>query len=154
MKANWSPWLRPERRGLWRADKTYASSFISRPDFFGRPFGLPYWSLLRSVWENRPVLAVVSERMPEKKLALFNTAARVGIVRGPARNAWSEYERIRRDCLEWAEAAPEGVVCAMLGPTATVLCHDLAVRGVQALDLGKAPRFYLKEKGLACERAV
>lgn len=145
MVRNWSPWLRKERMKLWRKERSYGSAFVSRPDFYGQPFGPDYWNMLRSIWEGRPVLAVRGGGLRPKNLVLFDNAADLRLIACLPRDAWSEHDRLLCDCAKWAEKRNDPVVCLMCGPTATVLAHDLCKAGVQALDLGKAPRFYRKE---------
>lgn len=145
MARNWSPWLQSGRMRMYRRVRIYGSAFVSRPDFYGQPFGMDYWNMLRSIWEGRPVLAVRGGGLRPKNLVLFDNAADLRLIACLPRDAWSEYDRLLRDCAKWAEKRNDPVVCLMCGPTATVLAHGLCQAGVQALDLGKAPRFYRKE---------
>lgn len=141
-KFRWERWRLPERSALWEPGREYGSAFISRPDFWGEPFGEEYWATMRSIWDTRPVLLVRGDaRVP----ALFDNAASVEVIEGPNRNAWAGYHDVLARCLEWDSKQKKGAVIAQLGPTATVLAYDCAVHGVQCLDLGKASRFYRDE---------
>jgi hypothetical protein len=146
-RRNWEPWTRPERMGLYRPSVTYGSAFCSRPDYFGRPFGPEYWNTMRSIWAGRPMLAVCGEGFRPKNLGLFDNTARLGLKACLPRDAWSEYPRLLTECLAWGGAwhGQNPVFALMAGPLATVMAHDLCKAGYQALDLGKAPRFYRKE---------
>lgn len=149
-KEFWQGWRareERERRTLWRPGYVYGSAFISRPDAHGEPFGPEYWAAMRALWQDRPVLLV---RGNDRKPALFDNAASVEVLIGPNRDAWADYSRILHAAAEWAIPIRDSLVVLMLGPTATVLAHDLCKMGVQALDLGKAPRFYAKELGTPC----
>jgi hypothetical protein len=141
-KHRWTRWLQPSRCVMWDTGRKYGSAFISRPDFYGQPFGREYWDKMREIWDNRDVLLV---RGDDKVPRLFHNAGSIEPVQAPNRNAWAAYHRVLDQCLSWAADNPEGLVLAQLGPTATVLAHDLCIRGVQCLDLGKADRFYRDE---------
>jgi hypothetical protein len=142
-KHRWARWLQPSRCVMWDTGRKYGSAFISRPDFYGQPFGREYWGKMREIWDNRDVLLV---RGDDKRPALFDNAGHISVMVCPNRNAWSEYPSILEQCLKQAQWYPEGLVLAQLGPTATALAHDLCIRGVQCLDLGKADRFYRDER--------
>lgn len=143
-KHRWERWARPERTKIFNPDQTYGNAFISRPDFWGpdHKFGADYWALVRSLWDGRSVLLV---RGDTKIPALFDNAGSLDLMRAPNRDAWASYHDVLAECLTWAAEHKGGLVIAQLGPTATVLAHDLAIRGVQCLDLGKADRFYRNE---------
>lgn len=144
-RKNWAMWARPERiPAAWR-ERIMGSAFISRPDFYGEPFGADYWALMRSIWQGRTVLLVRGGPRARRVPALFDNAASAEVLVGPRPDAWADYSALLASCLLWAPAHPEGLVVAMLGPTATILAADLALQDVQTLDLGKAPRFYRQE---------
>ena len=147
-KFRWERWLAPERTKIFDPDITYGNAFVSRPDFYGVPFGAEYWATMRRIWEGRPVLLV---RGDDKRPALFDNASSLELLIGPNRNAWALYPSILARCRGWTPD-PEGVVIAALGPTATVLAFDCARYGIQCLDLGKAEEFARKE--LAQENAA
>lgn len=145
-KHRWARWRQPARCVMWDERKAYGSAFISRPDFYGVPFGQEYWNTMRRLWAWRDVLLV---RGDDKRPALFSNAGSVELMRAPNRDAWASYHDVLAECLTWAAEHKDGLVIAQLGPTATVLAHDLAIRGVQCLDLGKADRFYRHEQEAA-----
>lgn len=93
-----------------------------------------FFSDWRTLWEDRDVVFVEGA---ETRLGvghdLFDNVRSLRRIICPARDAFSRYEEI----LTVASAQKRGVlfICA-LGPTATVLCHDLSREGYQALDLG------------------
>lgn len=141
-KFRWARWATPERTRIFDPEITYGNAFVSRPDFWGEPFGPEYWATMRQIWDGRPVLLVAGS---EKRPALFDNAASIDLCECPARDAWASYHDILARCLEWAGEHPDGVIVAQAGPTATVLAFDCARHGVQCLDLGKASRFYRDE---------
>jgi hypothetical protein len=141
---SWKRWTERERTVLWRKGRVYGSAFVSRPDFSGAPFEPDYWRLMRSIWDGRPALLV---RGSAKRPELFDNVASLELLIGPPSNAWCQFGNLLAACLLWAGQPKNagGIVLMQLGPTATVLAHDLALEGVQALDLGKASRFYRAE---------
>jgi hypothetical protein len=64
---------------------------------------------------------------------LLATAASVRRIVGPATNAFERYDDLYRE----ATKQPRNMLFLLaLGPTATVLAHDLAEDGYRALDIG------------------
>lgn len=71
---------------------------------------------------------------------LFSTARSVRRILCPSRDAWSFYEKIKTCVCD--HSRKEDLVLVSLGPTATVLCYDLALMGYQALDIGQIDNEY------------
>ena len=89
---------------------------------------------LRQLWEGQPILIVegVNTRLGRGN-DLLDNASSVRRILCPAVNAFQRYEEI----LDAAHRhAAERLVLIALGPTATVLAHDLAQEGLQAIDIG------------------
>jgi glycosyltransferase family protein len=89
---------------------------------------------LRRLWENKRILIVegANTRLGRGNDLLHQTSSIERII-CPAVNAFERYEEIlditRRH-------AADRLVLIALGPTATVLAHDLAQEGLQAIDIG------------------
>ena len=64
---------------------------------------------------------------------LFKNVASIKRILCPAKNSYSRYEDILKECLKLPE---ESLYIIALGPTATVLAYDLAKNNRRALDLG------------------
>jgi glycosyltransferase family protein len=86
------------------------------------------------MWDGRDIVFIEGE---ESRLRvgndLFANARSVRRVIAPRKDAFARY----REILDVASTFDKSVVHILaLGPTATVLAHDLHLRGFQALDLG------------------
>ncbi len=70
---------------------------------------------------------------------LFDNCKTIERILGPAENAIDKYDEIMRE----ASRQPKNkLILLALGPTATVLAHDLHKEGFQAVDLGHADLIY------------
>jgi hypothetical protein len=131
-------WLRHRARfaAALSSAVQYYSAFITRPDsapwIDNREFG----ELFQRVWKGRHV-AIVAKESNKVEPAVRLAAREITFIECPERNAYS-----RIDCLEAAviAAAPD-VALLSAGPTATVLAHRLAKRGIQGIDIGSAGAF-------------
>lgn len=124
----------PETRGLFQLNHTYGSAFITRPDsapWIDRP---DYWEKVRSLWRGRRVTLV---RGSEKSLTreAIPEAGRVHEIVAHCKDAFNNYGRIL------AAIGESEIVLLCLGPTATILAHDLTKRGQWAVDLGHVGMF-------------
>lgn len=141
----WAAWRNDRLTGLLEPGKLYWSAFITRPDSAPDIGGEDYWQLMRSAWSGRQALLVTGSGKGQRFLAMMDNAERADLQLAPRQNAWARYGEILTSCLDWFAQAPDGVAILSLGPTATVLAHDLAARGCQALDLGHAACFAAKQ---------
>jgi hypothetical protein len=122
-------WLDPSR--------TYASSFITRPDSAPWIDTNEYWSALESLWLGEDVTLV---RGSAKGLTSEDMMG-AGVIREiicPRQHSYAEYDSI----LQRIGTPKRAILC--LGPTATVLAVDLCARGVHAIDLGHVALFIRK----------
>ena len=117
--------------------RVFGDAQITRPymDWKDKQNAGKRFDLLKSLWQGRDVLIVEGE---ETRLGVGNDllsgAASVRRILCPAKNAFDVYDEIEACVL--AHAEKESLVLLALGPTATVLAHDLAMKDVQALDIG------------------
>jgi hypothetical protein len=120
-------------------NRSYASSFITRPD--SAPWiDLPaYWARVESLWVGQDVTLV---RGSTKSLTAADLAGAgtVTEIVAPRQHAWAEYETL----LERIGRPARTLIC--LGPTATVMAVDLCARGVHAIDLGHIGMFLRKRR--------
>lgn len=90
--------------------------------------------LLKKLWENEDILFVEGE---QTRLGigndLFSNARSIQRILAPAQNAFSQYENILNTVMCYGEGK---LIVLALGPTATVLAHDLDMAGFRALDVG------------------
>lgn len=122
---------------LLSPDRAYVSAFISRPDSAPWIDCSEYWNRMASLWRGQAVTVVRgSGKSFSRAQLLADGAASVTEILAPATNAWADYDAI----LE-VIGTPRRVLLG-LGPTATVLAVDLCARGVHAIDLGHAGKFW------------
>lgn len=114
----------------------YLSTFLTRPymPYEDKTKAGAYFLSIKAVWENKKILLV--EGMQTRfgvNNPLLDNAASVERILCPSTNAFSFYN----DILEAARASyTNHLVLVALGPTATVLCYDLSLKGIQAIDIG------------------
>lgn len=123
-------------RGLLPREREFVDASVTRLYIPHRDphRALAQFEALSRVWQDRDVLLVEGAH---SRMGVGNdvlAAARsVSRLLCPGRHAFDAVEEITRRTLE---LAGDRLVILSLGPTATVLAHDLAQRGVRALDLG------------------
>ena len=93
-----------------------------------------YFSILKSIWENRDVVICEGE---QTRVGvgndLLDKCKSIKRIICPSEDAFNKYDEI----LEKLKQQPKDVLIIMaLGPTATVLAYDLSKEGYQALDIG------------------
>lgn len=139
----WRRWMSNKRQDLYRQldmTRVYHSAFFSRAfmpyvktvECYDRC--AIYFDMVKEIWKDREVLICEGEGT---RFGLFNDllagAADVSRILCPAENAYDKYD----DILAAAkEAKADTLILIALGPTATILAHDLAMAGHQAIDVG------------------
>lgn len=117
--------------------RIYADSFLTRfySDYEPPRDCADYVKILKSLWDGRNILIVEGEksRLGVGNDLFDNTLSRKRIL-CPPKNAFSKIKEIENYTVECAEK--DTLVLIALGPTATVLAHDLCLRGVQSIDIG------------------
>lgn len=125
------------------SNRVYYDAYVTRPYMMYRDkqYAERIFSLFKRLWKNREIL-LVEGRYAYSGIRndLFAGAADVRRIIAPAKNAFSVYDEI----LEIAEryAGKNTLALISLGPTATVLAYDLAMRGIQAVDIGQLDNEY------------
>ena len=89
---------------------------------------------IRKLWQDQDLL-IVEGRQTRLGVGndLFDDAKSIKRILAPAVNAFDNYEEILQTVLSLHQGE---LILLALGPTATVLAYDLAVRGIRALDVG------------------
>lgn len=143
---------RKEHYALLDMSKEYYNAYISRPYVI-----YPYDQLeaarkrfmaLKLIWEKKNVLFIEGDktRMGVGN-DLFANAASIERIVAPNENAFNVYDDILSAALKYGN---NKLILIALGPTATVLAYDLAVKGYWALDIGHLDleyEWFLKGKG-------
>ena len=94
----------------------------------------------KELWKNRKVLLVEGEYIRSGiNNDLFDGVEELRRIICPSQNAFDLYNEILSAILENADG---DLVLLALGPTATVLAYDLALQGIQAIDLGQIDNEY------------
>ena len=119
-----------------------------------------YFKKLKKIWENRNVVILESQSSPLGVTNDILDGARSisRIVFYPVKNAFNRYNQILS---AFDKVETDSLVLAALGPSATVLAHDLYKKGYQAIDIGDINAEYecylgrktpleLKEMGREC----
>lgn len=131
-------------RPYLRADITYGSAFVSRPDSATHIDTPDYWDLMRKLWKGKDVMLVRGSGKSLTAERLMDEAASVEEILCPVRHAFSEYgalyERIEK------EHAGRTVLLAC-GAAATALAYELGNNGVHMVDLGHAGMFVGRREG-------
>lgn len=124
-------------------EKEYYDAYVSRPYIMYRDKkkAVERFSYWKHLWLNRDVLVIegVYTRSGCKN-DLFAEAGSVKRILCPSENAWTRYNQIL-DAIE-KNASKNLLILIALGPTATVLAYDLALKGYQAIDMGHLDNEY------------
>ena len=118
------------------SDKKYYDTEVTRPymDIADKSVCGKYFEDFKKIFEGRDLVIIEGEA---SRLGmgndLFKGAESVKRIICPAKDAYTNYEKIYKECLKFPE---DNLYITALGPTATVLAYDLAKTGRRALDLG------------------
>jgi glycosyltransferase family protein len=130
----------PQNRLAWyratEPDRTYANAFMSRfyIDWIDKSKAPETIASLRRIWHDRDIVFIEGE---ETRLGvgndLFANSRSTRRVIAPKKDAFARYQEL----LDVASTFDKSMLRILaLGPTATVLAHDLHLNGFQVLDLG------------------
>ncbi len=124
-------------------DRIYYDAYVTRPYFMYRDKRRAHriFQLFRQIWKNRDVL-IVEGKMAYNGIRndLLKGAGRIRRIIAPSENAFDVYGDIL--CQVRKHAATDTLILASLGPAATVLAYDLAMEGIQTLDIGQLDNEY------------
>ncbi len=116
---------------------TYFDSLITRPyiDLKDKSGAGAHFDKLKKVFEGEDIYIVEGE-LSRTGVGndLFSKADKVNRIICPPDNAYDVYEKIMEVIVE--KTPKSALILLCLGPTATVMAHDLAVAGYWAIDLG------------------
>lgn len=122
-------------------NKTFGNSQITRPymDNKKTDSNISYSKLifdnLKNIWLNKRILIIEGTH---SRLGigndLFNTSKSIHRILCPSENAWGIYDKIYH--ISSIYSPNFDLTLIALGPTATILAHDLGRKNIQALDIG------------------
>ena len=145
--------IRKEHYELLDKNRTYHNAYITRPFAQmanNRTGGAEKtFNRFKELWRDRNIIMV------EGKLTrlgvgndLFDTAASIRRVEGPAVNSFSRYDDILRGTIKHYNDGD--LVLIAMGPSAGVLAYDLFKEGIQAMDIGHIDleyEWFLRDEG-------
>ena len=129
--------VRRQHMELLELDRDYYDAYVSRPYIIYRDkkkAGKRFENI-RKIWDGQDVLVVEGEytRFGVGN-DLLDNAAKVSRVLVPSKNAFSRYDEIIE---EVRRQGCNKLILVILGPTATVLAHDLSKEGYWIIDIGQ-----------------
>lgn len=133
-----NPEVRKEHLSLLNPDTVYYDAYVTRPYVMyadnetDAPAGR--FENLKRIWEDRDCIFVEGSRTGlGVGNDLFQNARSIRRILAPEKNAFHQYEKILKKCMEQEKNT---LFLLALGPTATVLAYDLCRFGYQAVDVG------------------
>lgn len=121
----------------------YYDAYVSRPYLLRKTpdMAKKVFALFKKIWKDRDVVMMEGE-YGRTGVAndLFEGARSVRRIVCPATNAWTVYEKIVNCVAD--NVSKDDLICISLGPAASVLAYDLAIKGYQALDIGQLDNEY------------
>ncbi len=134
--------VRERHMGLLDLNRQYYDAYLSRPYMIYRDKenAKKRFDHIKKVWNNEDVLIVEGEftRFGVGSDLLKN-AKKVERIIVPSRNAFSKYDEIKMVVCQYGR---DKLILSILGPTATVLAHDLAKAGYWIIDIGQLDTEY------------
>lgn len=136
---HWKRFLMHNRKSLYQLfdyNRTYGDVQFTRHyiDIKDKTKSNEYFNHIKKIWQNRNIIMV------EGKYTRFgvgndllDNAKSVKRILCPARDAYDKYNEILNACKKQNQ---DILFLIALGPTATVLAHDLCNEGFQAIDIG------------------
>ncbi len=134
---------REKLQGLLEPKRNYYDAYVSRPYLMYRDksYAIRIFKKFKDLWKKRRILLVEGEYMRSGiNNDLFDGVKELRRIICPSQNAFALYDEILNSILENVD--DDDLVLLALGPTATVLAYDVALQGVQAVDLGQIDNEY------------
>lgn len=148
-----TPEVRREHAALLDAKRQYYDAYVTRPYvmYADNATDAPAkrFAQLRRIWNGRNCIFVegCSTGLGVGN-DLFDNAADIHRILGPAKDAFGAYDRLLECCLAQDK---DSLFLLALGPAATVLAYDLCMAGYQAVDVGHVDleyEWFLKGEGV------
>lgn len=124
-------------------DRVYYDAYVSRAYIIykNKQHAEKIFELFKRIWKKRDILIVEGSRSYTGiRNDLFSEVSRIRRIIAPPQNAFLVYEEILSLIKE--NKSENMLVLISLGPMATVLAYDLAMEGIQALDIGQLDNEY------------
>ena len=151
-------YLTPETRKahmeLLDMDRVYYDAYLSRTYLMYRDKANAgkRFNSVKKIWEGQDVL-IVEGRHTRFGVGndLLDNAKSIKRILCPDKNSFSKYKEIYNEVLKHNK---ECLIMTILGPTATILAHDLSSVGYWAIDIGQLDteyEWYLRKTQIKCE---
>lgn len=135
--------IREDNMNAIDLNKKYYDAYVSRPYIFARDKSKAkeIFEAWKKIWTRRDIVFVegIMTRCGYKN-DLFSEANSIQRIVCPPTDSWEHYSEILDYIIE--HISRDKLILIALGPTATVLAYDLAVRGYQAIDMGHLDNEY------------
>lgn len=138
-KNYWRHFLRNYRQEIYQYldfDKTYYDAAVTRPyrASVNQEKSAVFFQKIKKLWQNKNIVIVEGEktRMGVGN-DLLDNAKSIKRILCPATDSFSKYDLIFNECCKQSK---QSLFLIALGPTATVLAYQLALKGYRALDIG------------------
>ena len=124
-------------------NRVYYDSYVSRPYIIyqNKKYAGHIFKLFKQIWSKRDVLIIEGSRSyTGVRNDLLEGANNIQRIIAPSVNSFAVYDKIL--FLAREHATKDMLILVSLGPAATVLAYDLALEGIQALDIGQLDNEY------------
>lgn len=124
-------------RSMLHKDRTYIDTQLSRfwIEWKDKDRCRRQLDMLKKIWDGQNVIIVEGTKSRTGVgNDLYNNAKSVRRILGPAKSAYSQYDKILESITKYA--TKDNLILLSLGQTATVLAYDLAKLGYWAIDIG------------------
>lgn len=136
----WTEYRKPQYTRMYDKNRVYASSFITRPDSAHEIDNAEYFQKVRNIWADRDVILINGDNKRfDKRPSIVSNAKSFARWEAPAQNAFDAYDELLPEAVKQPQTT---LFLLAIGPTATVMAHELCTMGYQALDLGHFGMFY------------
>lgn len=123
--------------------RNYYDAYVTRPYIIyeNKEHAKDIFELFKKIWTDRK-LVIVEGRTSRIGVCndLFDGVAEIKRILAPSKNAFHFYDEIYKSVKRHVNE--NALVLISLGPTATILAYDLAIEGIQALDIGQLDNEY------------
>lgn len=125
-----------------RVDRVYGSSFVSRAD--NANLDKEFWDVTKKIWHGKKTITITGEHFSLSEYGeLFAQCKCVQEIKIPSVDAYSQRRNIYKTVFRASEKWRPELILVSAGIFATVLCYNLSLGGLQAIDIGKMGRGYL-----------
>ena len=131
-----TPDVRKYHMKLLVEDKIYYDTYLTRPYIIykDKDAAKQKFEFLMKIWQEKDLMIIEGNK---SRLGLgnnlFDKAKSIKRILAPSEDAFSKYDDILYEALKTDK---DTLILIALGPTATVLAYDLAIKGFQAIDIG------------------